>query len=392
MSNWKKYKLKDLGTLGRGKSKHRPRDAAHLYGGPYPFIQTGDVKNANHKIYSFTQTYSEDGLKQSKLWDKETICITIAANIADTGILTFPACFPDSVLGFVADKSKCNVEFMEYMLQHYQKAVQKHSIGSVQENINLGTFENLEFPIPDLTTQTRIASILSALDDKIELNRQTNQTLEQIAQTLFKKYFVDDIDPDNLPEGWRWERIGDYISSISKTHKFPKEEIIFLNTSDILEGKVLHNNYSEIHSLPGQAKKSIQKDDILLSEIRPANKRFAYINFEAADYVVSTKLMVLRSISNIHPLFFYFIITRDEMLGKLQNLAESRSGTFPQITFEQLKNIEFILPDENTLNNFINKTLIPSFEMIFKNEKETEYLIKLRDSLLPKLMSGEIEV
>jgi len=89
MSDWKKYKLSDIGTLGRGKSKHRPRDAAHLYGGEYPFIQTGDVKKANHKVYKYSQTYSEEGLAQSKLWPKETICITIAANIAETAISLF---------------------------------------------------------------------------------------------------------------------------------------------------------------------------------------------------------------------------------------------------------------------------------------------------------------
>jgi type I restriction enzyme S subunit len=75
VTNWKTYKLTELGFLGRGKSKHRPRDAAHLYGGVYPFIQTGDVKNANHKIVSFSQTYSEDGLAQSKLWPSGTLCI-----------------------------------------------------------------------------------------------------------------------------------------------------------------------------------------------------------------------------------------------------------------------------------------------------------------------------
>jgi type I restriction enzyme S subunit len=101
---WRKFKLTDLGKLARGKSKHRPRDAAFLYGGPYPFIQTGDIKSANHKIFHHHQTYSEAGLAQSKLWPKGTIAITIAANIADTGILSFPSCFPDSVLGFIANQ------------------------------------------------------------------------------------------------------------------------------------------------------------------------------------------------------------------------------------------------------------------------------------------------
>jgi type I restriction enzyme S subunit len=102
--NPKGWSLESFGTIGsldRGKSRHRPRDAAELYGGPYPFIQTGDVANSGGRITRSSNTYSEAGLQQSKLWPKGTLCITIAANIANTGILEFDGCFPDSVVGFL---------------------------------------------------------------------------------------------------------------------------------------------------------------------------------------------------------------------------------------------------------------------------------------------------
>src|SRR5579863_9206259 len=114
-SGWREVTLYDLGEVNRGRSRHRPRYAAHLYGGPYPFIQTGDIKGSAGMITSHTQTYSEAGLAQSRLWPAGTMCITIAANIAETGILTFPACFPDSIVGFIADGSKCNSRFIEYV-------------------------------------------------------------------------------------------------------------------------------------------------------------------------------------------------------------------------------------------------------------------------------------
>ena len=98
---WKEYSLEELGQFSRGKSKHRPRDDKSLFGGKYPFIQTGDIKQANLWVNSFSKTYNEKGLEQSKLWGKDTLCITIAANIAETAILKFDACFPDSVVGFV---------------------------------------------------------------------------------------------------------------------------------------------------------------------------------------------------------------------------------------------------------------------------------------------------
>jgi type I restriction enzyme, S subunit len=227
MSEWRTYKLGELGTLARGKSKHRPRDASFLYGGKYPFIQTGDIKAANHRINKHIQTYSEEGLNQSKLWPKGTICITIAANIADTAILSYPACFPDSVIGFVADETKCNVDFIEYLLQYTKKSIQSHSIGSVQDNINLGTFENFTMKVPDLPTQTQIAAILSSLDDKIELNLQMNQTLEAMAQALFKEWFVDFNFPgfdgelvEGLPKRWRMGKLANVCEvKYGKDHK-----------------------------------------------------------------------------------------------------------------------------------------------------------------------------
>ncbi|WJQ01842.1 restriction endonuclease subunit S [Geobacillus stearothermophilus] len=114
MSQWREVTLKEIGELARGKSKHRPRYDPILYGGKYPFIQTRDIKNANRTITKYEQTYNEVGLAQSRLWPKGTLCITIAANIAETAILGIDACFPDSVVGFIPDKDKCNVHYIYY--------------------------------------------------------------------------------------------------------------------------------------------------------------------------------------------------------------------------------------------------------------------------------------
>ena len=294
-----------------------------------------------------------------------------------------------------ADKKRLNPEFLKYSL--LAKPVKEllltfASTGATRKALTKGMLEEFEISVPDIKTQSSIASILTSLDDKIELNRRMNQTLEQMAQALFNHYFVDNIDPGNLPEGCKMGKVGDYIQTISKTHSFGKPEIIFLNTSDISAGKVLHSNYSLVEGLPGQAKKSIKRNDILFSEIRPANKRFAFINFDSDDYVVSTKLMVLRSKSNIDSLFFYFLLTQEQTLSYLQNIAESRSGTFPQITFDQVKEIEFSFPDEGFIQEFASKTLKPIYDLIFNNEKETKTLSIIRDTLLPKLMSGEIDI
>ena len=150
--------------FGRGKSKHRPRNDPKLYGGNTPFIQTGDIRNASHIIETYSQTYSEIGLKQSKLWSKGTLCITIAANIAETSILGFDACFPDSVIGFVANPEKTTSGYVEYLLSSLKTKLEEMGQGSAQSNINMGTFENLRLPFPPLAEQVRIASLLDKFD------------------------------------------------------------------------------------------------------------------------------------------------------------------------------------------------------------------------------------
>lgn len=149
--------------------------------------------------------------------------------------------------------------------------------------------------------------------------------------------------------------LGDLVESISITHSFNRDELIFLNTSDVLNGKILHTNYSPVKDMPGQAKKSIQQGDILFSEIRPANGRYAYVDFEGKDYVVSTKLMVIRTKQpDVLPKFIYYFLTQRQTTDHLQYLAESRSGTFPQITFDQIAALEINLPQISTQQNIVS--------------------------------------
>ncbi len=143
---------------------------------------------------------------------------------------------------------------------------------------------------------------------------------------------------------WKEYKLGELIQSVSETYKFkPREKVVFLNTSDILDGKFLTDSLSEASTLPGQAKKKIQKGDILFSEIRPANKRFALVDFDCDNYVVSTKLMVLRCNDNVDNRFIYNYLTSKEVLEYLQMVAEDRSGTFPQITFDIIANMDIEL-------------------------------------------------
>lgn len=154
---WDVVEFNDVGKLDRGKSKHRPRNAPELLGGDYPLIQTGDVANSSGYIRTYRTTYSELGLKQSKMWPEGTLCITIAANIAKTGILTFPACFPDSVVGFKPNKRTCT-EYIQVWLSFLQKTLEEQAPMAAQKNINLSILRKLKVPLPPFELQLQFAS------------------------------------------------------------------------------------------------------------------------------------------------------------------------------------------------------------------------------------------
>lgn len=191
---WVEKRLSDVSEdFGRGKSKHRPRNDPKLYGGEYPFIQTGDVRNCEHVITTYSQTYNETGLAQSKLWPRGTLCITIAANIAETGILDFDACFPDSVIGVIANKSITTTKYLEYLLHSFKAHLQAQGKGSAQDNINLGTFENQYFPFADLEKQNEIISTLDGIRKETQhlesLCQRKLAALDELKQSLLHRAF-----------------------------------------------------------------------------------------------------------------------------------------------------------------------------------------------------------
>ncbi|MFZ7304942.1 restriction endonuclease subunit S [Avibacterium avium] len=191
-NGWIWGKLSDLGELARGKSKHRPRNDKKLFGGKYPFIQTGEVRAANRVIKEYEQTYSEFGLKQSKLWKKGTLCITIAANIAETAFLGFDACFPDSIVGFSALKA-VSPEYIELFIKSARTKIEAYAPATAQKNINLNTLENLIVPYCSLAEQTQIVAILesklTACDQLAnEITAQLKQA-ELLKQAVLKAAF-----------------------------------------------------------------------------------------------------------------------------------------------------------------------------------------------------------
>lgn len=208
--SWEWVRLGEIGDLARGKSKHRPRNEPKLFGGKYPFIQTGDVAAAKGGVIEkFDQTLSEFGLKQSRLFPMGTLCITIAANIADTAVLGFEAAFPDSVVGFtpLVDSEIFDnfVKFIQFYIQATKDEIDKKAHGAAQKNINLEFLENLLVPLPSRNNLIKTVQVIShGMKQANQLSNKFNKLLliqNMISSAILKSAFSGSLVPQDPSEG-----------------------------------------------------------------------------------------------------------------------------------------------------------------------------------------------
>lgn len=195
---WKYVHLSELGDLSRGKSKHRPRNDEKLFeNGKYPFFQTGDVKSANKILIDCEKKYGEFGLDQSKLWPSGTLCITIAANIAETCFLGVDGCFPDSIVGFTPFDNIVDKEYIRYFIESSKKRLWAFAPATAQKNINLTTLENLIIPYCNIDEQKyivqEIESRLSVCDSIEQTVNTALAQAEAMRQSILKKAFEGEL-------------------------------------------------------------------------------------------------------------------------------------------------------------------------------------------------------
>ncbi len=218
--DWEERKLEELGNLNRGKSKHRPRNDSRLFGGEYPFIQTGDVAKAPLFLTEYSQTYSEFGIQQSKLWDIGTLLITIAANIADTTILGIKAAFPDSVIGF--ESTSCDVVFIKNYIDIQSDLLKRKAETSSQANLNLAKLKEMNLNVPKLKEQQKIGSFFKQLDETIDLHQRKLDLLKEQKKGYLQKMFpkngekVPELRFAGFADDWEERKFKDIL----KTHSF----------------------------------------------------------------------------------------------------------------------------------------------------------------------------
>ncbi len=406
--HWQDKQLSELGDFQRGKSRHRPRnDPALFIDGNHPLIQTGEVKDANLYISKHSAAYNDFGLAQSKLWPANTLCITIAANIAETALLKYPMCFPDSVVGFNADAKNSSELFMHYVFTYIRSAIQNSASGSIQDNINIDYLTNLKFKIPTKEYQDKIVDVLSTIDEKIDCNNRIKLELDSFAKFLYDYWFVQFEFPDDnnkpykssggemsyndklkrhIPLGWKdgslWD-IADYFNGLAMQKHRPTDDkfLPVIKIKEMGDG-ITENTEKASVNIPVAA--IIDDGDVLFSWSATLDVKI----WSHGKGALNQHIFKVTS-KKFPKTFFYF-----ELLAYLEHfkmMAERRKTTMGHITQDHLKQsgicippIELLVKAHDLINPLLEKRLI--------YEKENQNLIKIRDWLLPMLMNGQVTV
>lgn len=405
MNEYKIVKITDLGTVNRGKSKHRPRNDSILYGGEYPFIQTGDVKKANLHLVDYTQTYNDMGLKQSKLWKKGTLCFTIAANIADSAILGMDACFPDSIIGFLPYENVSDTTYVKYLFDELKLYFQQISKGTTQDNLSLDKICRVKLRVPDYDTQVKVASILSTYDTAIENNNKRIRLLEQMAENLYKEWFVRFRFPgyedthfiEDIPSSWSYVQLGD-IASFDRGISYSSDEINcddginLINLKNIQSYGGFRRNGTKQYNGKYKETQIVTPGDLILGvtdmtqDRRTVGSVALIPRIEGISVISADLVKVNLKVPNI----FFYCMCRYGFYSKYFSQFANGANVL-HLKPNVLVNKKLLLPTSGLIESFTEKVQ-PMIDIVDHLNRQNDLLTKQRDMLLPRLMSGKLEV
>ncbi|EPL7797032.1 restriction endonuclease subunit S [Citrobacter freundii] len=363
MSEWSNVNLASLLSFGNGKS--RPLDSGNIpvYGG------NGIMSYVSHFNY-----------------DHETIIIgRVGAYCGATYYENKPIWISDNALSAKA-VGEHNTKYLYYLLKNLD--LNQFAEGSSHPLLTQKLLNSIETKTAlNPNEQKSIASVLSSLDDKIDLLHRQNKTLESMAETLFRQWFIEEAQDE-----WPEKSLNQYVelnkSSISKKYDF--KEIQYLDTGSLIKGKISELQTMLLSEAPSRAKRLVNEFDIIISTVRPDQCHYGICIDPPSNLVVSTGFCVISG-KSISPFFIYYLLTSEDMTEYLHSIAEGSTSTYPSLKPEDIGNVLFLYPGEEKLKNF-HKLVGSYWNKIHNNYKKIQTLETLRDTLLPKLMSGEVRV
>lgn len=384
MEEWKEYKL---GDLCKGSGNYGIAASAVPYDEhKYTYLRITDINDDGTLNYNGLKSVNENNAEKYLLCPNDIVFARTGASVGRSYFYDGsdgPLVFAGFLIKFSLDEKRLNPKILKYYThsQKYYDWVHSFDTGGTRGNINAKTFGEMPIILPSRNLQDKIVDILSSLDDKIAVNRKINENLEQQAQALFKSW---------LSQCKKEVTIGDLSQNIIDYTKCNQDKVVLINSSDVTEGHFEHHVLTENKNLKGHFKKRFRKGDILYSQVRPRNRHWGYCTFDADNYLASTQLMIIRNNPElISSILLYLYIIDDKVWNEFTLKTETRSGTFPQGNYAELSSIK--VPFGAEINS-ISSSLENLYSKIFCNERESQTLSQLRDTLLPKLMSGELKV
>ena len=397
MGEWKKYKLKDVCTI-LGDGLH----GTPIYDdkGEFFFINGNNLKDGRISIKNDTKRvpYSEAN-KYKKPLNNRTILVSINGTIGNVAKYRDEKCILGKSACFFNVKENVDLNFIYYVVanQQFKNTITQLATGTTIKNVSLETMRNYTFCIPPLSIQKQIGKILSSFDDKIELNRRINDNLEQQAQALFKSWFVDfepfkkgkfiDSELGMIPEGWQVEELGNITNSITeKVGKRTDVKVLSpVNTGDLL----LSEEYftKQVYSKTLAKYIMVAPNDFAYN---PARINIGSIGMNTFDFsgCVSAVYVVFRCEKEYHHFFNIFKATKN---FKEEVNTRAIGGVRQTLSYKDFSLIKIVYPPKEVVEQF-NKIYSHIMTLIKKNVLENKRLHQTRDTLLPKLMSGELKI
>ena len=385
-SDWTKIQLGNLGKIVTGKTPATKKP--EYWEGQIPFVTPKDLQGTKHILQ--TERYITDaGLESTSSCElpANAVCVSCIGNIGYVG-MTSQKCISNQQINSIIPNKDHDPSFIYYLMKNLWPFFKNYEGQSTTLSIlNKTQFSKIEVIIPQLTVQKRISGILSALDDKIELNNKINDNLEQQARLTLNWWMVEHSgEYESLP-------LSD-IATVNSNVYSPKEQwhfINYLDTSSITDGTIaeLQHIVPTIDKLPSRARRKIIANDVVFSTVRPNQHHFGIIKQPVPNMLASTGFAVIRSkTKEICNELIYLRLTEDSFIEAMQQIAEQSTSTFPSIKPSDLYQCEIPCPLDDKLTILLENV----FSIIAINQKENLGLSQLRDALLPKLMNGEIEI
>ncbi len=387
MSEWREVKISDIADVIGGGTPKTP--VAEYWNGDIPWLSVVDFNTGKKYVSKTEKTITNLGLKKSstKLLQTNDIIISARETVGALAMLDKPMAFNQSCYGMRAKEEITTSDYLFYLLINTVRQLQQASYGAVFDTITRNTFDETNISLPPLKEQKAIAEVLSSLDDKIDLLHRQNKTLEALAQTIFREWFIEEAKNE-----WEEYEIKDFA-----THKK-----VSIKPAQNKNDTFLHfslpafdTNKEPLIELGSDIKSNkyqVEPFSILMSKLNPKTPRVWDIYFEPEDNsICSTEFQVVQPNDKDFFSFISTLLKSDKVKNNLAMSASGTSGSHQRVKPEDIFSISFLAPSVDKIKEF-SKILEPNYLKQRKNQQQIKTLENLRDTLLPKLMSGEVRV